>query len=91
MFGCYDIPFELEKEGIALSLEKEGKGLVYRSACAGARLEKILLAETGKVFINPIEPLNKPKELTSLIFSRSYGRSSLSMVIREVALFANTG
>jgi hypothetical protein len=65
MFGCYDIPFELEKEGIALSLEKEGKGLVYRSTCAGARLEKILLAETGKVFINPIEPLNKPKELTS--------------------------
>jgi hypothetical protein len=65
MFGCYDIPFELEKEGIALSLEQEGKGLVYRSACAGARLEKVLLAETGKVFINPIEPLNKPKELTS--------------------------
>jgi len=65
MFGSYDIPFELEKEGIALSLEKEGKGLVYRSACAGARLEKILLAENGEVFINPVEPLNKPKELTS--------------------------
>jgi hypothetical protein len=65
MFGCYDIPFELEKEGIALSIENEGKGLVYRSACAGARLEKILLAKTGEVFINPIEPLNKPKELTS--------------------------
>jgi hypothetical protein len=64
MFGCYDIPFELEKEGIAVSIENEGKGLVYRSACAGARLEKILLAETGNVFINPVEPLNKPKELT---------------------------
>ena len=65
MYGSYNIPFELEEEGIALSLEKEGKGFIYRSACAGARLEKILLARTGNVFINPIEPLNKPKELTS--------------------------
>jgi hypothetical protein len=65
MFDCYDIPFELEKEGIALSLEKEGESFIYRSACAGARLEKIILARTGKVFINPIEPLNTPKELTS--------------------------
>ena len=64
MFGCYDIPFELEKEGIAVSIEQAGKGLVYRSACAGARMEKILLTQTGKVFINPVEPLNKPKELT---------------------------
>lgn len=65
MFGDYDIPFELEKEGIALSLEKEGEGFMYRSAYAGARLEKILRARTGNVFINPIEPLNTPKELTS--------------------------
>ena len=64
MFGCYDIPFELEKEGIAVSIEQAGKGLVYRSACASARMEKILLTQTGKVFINPVEPLNKPKELT---------------------------
>jgi hypothetical protein len=65
MYGSYNIPFGLEEEGIALSLEKEGKGFIYRSACAGARLEKILLVRTGNVFINPIEPLNKPKELTS--------------------------
>jgi hypothetical protein len=65
MYGSYNIPFELEKEGITLSLVKEGNGFIYRSACAGARLEKILLARTGNVFINPIEPLNKPKELTS--------------------------
>lgn len=65
MFGYYDIPLEIVTEEISLSLEREGDDFIYRSECAGARLEKILLARTGKVLINPIEPLNKPKELTS--------------------------
>jgi hypothetical protein len=65
MFGSYDIPFGLEKEGIALSLEKDGENFIYQSVCAGTRSGKIVLARTGNVLINPVEPLNKPKELTS--------------------------
>ncbi len=65
MFGYYDIPFEIAKEGITLSLERERDHFIYKSECAGTKVEKILLASKGKVLINPVEPLNKPKELTS--------------------------
>lgn len=64
MYGYYEIPLELVREGITLSLVRERENLLYQRMCADKRVEKILLASTGKVLINPVEPLNKPKELT---------------------------
>jgi hypothetical protein len=65
MFGHYTIPLELACEGISLSLEKDGESFIYTSSCAGVHVEKILLADRGEVLINPVEPMHKPKELTS--------------------------
>ena len=65
MYGYYTIPFELEKEVISLSITRDGDGFIYRSSGADTKVEKILLLGAGKVLINPVEPLNKPKELTS--------------------------
>ena len=67
MFGYYNVPLELAKEGISVSLESDGEGFMYRSECAGMKVEKIILARTGKVLINPVEPLNTPKVLTSAL------------------------
>lgn len=67
MFGYYDIPLEIVKEGISLSLERAGADFIYKSECADTKVEKLLLARTGKVLINPVEPLHKPKELTSAL------------------------
>lgn len=39
--------------------------LLYRRESVDEKMEKNLLASTGKILINPVEPLNKPKELTS--------------------------
>lgn len=64
MYREYEIPLEIAREGILLSLQREGGNLLYRSVCAGKTVEKILLASTRKVLINPVEPLNKPKDLT---------------------------
>jgi hypothetical protein len=65
MYGYHDIPLRLEQEGIMLSLEQEGESLIYRSASPNGGLEKVLLARADKVLINPVEPLHKPKVLTS--------------------------
>ncbi|MBE0516473.1 MAG: DUF432 domain-containing protein [Methanophagales archaeon] len=67
MYRYYDAPFKIVKDGISLTLEQEGERLLYRSVYADKRVEKILLADRGKVLINPIEPLNKPRELTSYL------------------------
>jgi len=64
MFGKYDIPSSIVQEGISLSIEREGDSLRYRRECKGEKVEKILLTTNGKILVNPIEPLNKPKELT---------------------------
>lgn len=68
MFGSYDIPFKIEQAGISLSVEKEGEHLVYRRECLDEKVEKILLISSAKFLLNPVEPLNKPKELTQYLF-----------------------
>jgi hypothetical protein len=64
MFGSYSIPLKIEDEEISISLEKADNGFVYRRLCMDEVVEKYLLAEGGKLLINPIEPVNLPKELS---------------------------
>jgi len=67
MFGHYTIPLEISAAGISLTIEREGGGFRYRSACNGATVEKLLLTRAGAVLINPVEPLHRPKELTTTL------------------------
>ena len=74
MFGCYDAPLGIEKEGISLSVERAGEIMTYRRQRGDEKVEKMLLTSTGKILINPVEPVNKPKEITSYLlieFKRS--------------------
>jgi len=64
MYGYYNIPLRIEKEGISLSVEKEGEILVYRRECLDEKVEKVLLASNSKILLSPVEPLSKPKEIT---------------------------
>lgn len=65
MYGYYNPPFSVEKEGISISVEKIGDRWVYRRTLGTEEIEKIILGD-GKhiIIINPVEPLNTPKEIT---------------------------
>jgi hypothetical protein len=65
MFGQYDIPTLIEQEGITVSVQKEGENILYRRECLGENIEKILVASSGKLLLNPVEPVNKPKAIAS--------------------------
>ena len=67
MFGYYDIPFSIEQEGITLSVQKEGENILYMRECLGESVEKILLAGPTKALLNPVEPVNRPKAITSYL------------------------
>lgn len=67
MYGHYDIPLKIEEEGICLSVQKDGDNLVYKRDCLEEHVEKRLLATEGRVLLNPVEPLNKPKALSSYL------------------------
>ena len=64
MFGHYNVPLSIEREGISLSIQKDGKNLIYHRDCLGEQVEKHLLAGKGKILLNPVEPVNTPKALT---------------------------
>ena len=63
MYGNYDPPFSLEKEGISISVEKIEAQWIYKRTLGTDRVEKLILEE-GKLIINPVKPLNTPKEIT---------------------------
>lgn len=66
MFGDYDLPLRFAEDGFSLSVERmEEVLLLYRRECGDEKAEKILPVSTEKIIINPIEPMNKPKKLTS--------------------------
>jgi hypothetical protein len=65
MFGSHNIPLTIEKDGIFLSIEREKVMMYYRRASLDTKIEKIILAIGGKIIINPIEPLNVPKKITT--------------------------
>jgi len=65
MFGQYDIPIQIEQEGIKVSVQKERDNILYMRECLGESTEKILVAGSGKLLLNPVEPVNKPKALAS--------------------------
>lgn len=68
MYGDYDLPFSIEQEGISISVEKKEKLWIYRRkfrTCKEEKDEKLILGDGKHVIINPVEPLNTPKEITT--------------------------
>jgi hypothetical protein len=67
MFGQYDIPIRIDQEGITISVQKEAESILYMRECLGESVEKILVASSSKLLLNPVEPVNKPKALASYL------------------------
>ena len=65
MFGSYNIPLKIEEESLILSFDKEADMHLYKREHPYDKVEKVLLLSKGKILVNPIEPLNTPKDITS--------------------------
>ncbi len=64
MYGYYDPPFSVEEEGISISVERTGDKWTYRRTSGSDSVEKLILGDRKRIIINPVEPLNTPKEIT---------------------------
>jgi len=74
LFSDYTIPLKIEKEGISLSIEREGEVFVYRRDCLEEKVNKLILSDENRIVIQPVEPCNSPKELSPYLlveFERS--------------------
>lgn len=66
-YGRHNLPLSLSREGFSISIDQAGDTWLYQRECEGDRVEKKLLTSSNTVLINPVEPLNRPKEITSYL------------------------
>lgn len=67
MFGHYNDTFHCETDDILVEIERIDDLLTYRRGCEGQTFERIVVSETGSILINPVEPVNLPKDITSFL------------------------
>ena len=64
MYGTYDYSCHLREEEISIEVERSARYLTYKRSCRGESAERTIASENGSIIINPVEPLNLPKEVT---------------------------
>jgi hypothetical protein len=69
MYGTYTIPAHLEARGLSISIDRRDTALVYRRTQEDQAAEKLLLcSDKGSIVVNPVEPLNLPRDLTPYLY-----------------------
>ena len=67
IYGRHKLPLSISRDELTISIDQSGDTWFYQRECAGDRNEKKLLTPSDTVLINPVEPLNRPKEITSFL------------------------
>ncbi len=62
VFGEYGLNAKISEKDIEIALEGKGKTKTYRRNAWGESVEKIIHAESGRLVVCPVEPVNLPKE-----------------------------
>ncbi len=61
MFGKYDLNEEIKEEDIEIKISGKGKIKKYYRKAGEEEIEKIVSAESGNLYVVPVEPVNLPK------------------------------
>lgn len=68
MFGSYQLrDLSIEFRELRLRVERENESFRYVRMLGDSRVEKILF-DDAEVYINPVEPVNLPKNITNYLF-----------------------
>jgi hypothetical protein len=67
MYGYYSYPFSVESGGIKIEVTEESGLYLYRRECCGEVRENYIQPKEGRIIINPVEPVNLPSAVTSLL------------------------
>lgn len=59
--------FHRECGDISVEVEQTNGLLTYRRRCGEQTFERLLVTQTGEVIINPVEPVNLPKDITDFL------------------------
>ncbi len=95
MYGVYDLQnFHLKIRDLELGIFEENGFRIYRRG----DLKKVVVAESGRVVVNPVEPVNLPKNITRFLLiefdkpmvvePKSSGKISLTFPIEIAVILA---
>ncbi|MFC1838498.1 DUF432 domain-containing protein [Thermodesulfobacteriota bacterium] len=68
MYGTYDIGSKIKNDNFSISIQQENEFIYYFRECTEETFERSIMADNGKILINPVEPVNKPKAITNHLF-----------------------
>lgn len=69
MYGIYDMPLSISAEGMSISIEKREGEYLYKREAKEESVEKSLFTKDCSVLINPVEPLNTPRDITPYLLT----------------------
>lgn len=64
MYGTYDYSCHIREGEISVDVERSSRYFIYKRVCRGEPAERTIASDNGSIIINPVEPLNLPKEVT---------------------------
>ncbi len=64
MYGTYDYSCHIREDEVSVDVERFSRYLTYKRVCRGEQVERTIASDNGSLIINPVEPLNLPKEVT---------------------------
>jgi len=64
VYGTYDYSCHIKEGEISIDVERSARYLTYKRICRGESAERTIASDNGSIIINPVEPLNLPKEVT---------------------------
>ena len=68
VFGIYDLgELEIEIDDTKISIERKPRFFIYRRERKGELVEKKILSKSGRIVLNPVEPVNVPKNITNYL------------------------
>lgn len=67
MYGAYRYPCKIEEESISIEVVLEDGLFIYRRVCGDEKREVILSSPDGELIINPVEPVNLPRNVTRFL------------------------
>ena len=67
MYGEYELPTTIEANEISISIVRDNNTFLYKREGFNETVEKKLIGQNGKIILNPIEPLNKPEQITQYL------------------------
>ena len=67
IYGVNRTPVSIDQGDLTIHLSEQDGNLLYKRSCPDGSLERVLLGSSENIILNPVEPLNTPKQISQYL------------------------